>query len=174
MRIPPNNLALDLPGASQAAAPPPAQVDEYEILHPLGSGASGQVFQAFDTVLGRMVAVKFLASQSANEASSQRFLIEARAIARVQHPNVLSIYRVGLYEGRPYLVEEFLRGQSLDKVKPPLPWRRVLDIAVQLSRGLAAAHRQGVLHRDIKPAKVTSVEKAYRPVLKPTLIIRTN
>jgi serine/threonine protein kinase len=134
--------------------PPPAQIDEYEIIRPLGRGATGQVYQALDTVLGRSVAVKVLASAQPSQASCNRFLIEARAIARLQHPNVLAIHRVGVIDGRPYLVEEFLRGESLDQIPLPLSWQRVLDIAVQLARGLAAAHRQGVLHRDIKPGNV--------------------
>lgn len=137
---------------------PPLRVDEFEIIRALGSGASGQVYQAFDTLLGRAVAVKFLGAESPNAAAGERFLIEARAIARLQHPNVLSIYRVGVSDGHPYLVEEFVRGQSLDRIRLPMPWRRVLDIAVQLARGLAAAHHQHVLHRDIKPANVMLTE----------------
>lgn len=137
-----------------AAPPPPAQIDEYEIIRPIGRGATGQVYQALDTVLGRSVAVKVLASEQPSQAACNRFLIEARAIARVQHPNVLAIHRVGVIDGRPYLVEEFLRGESLDQVPLPMTWQRVLDIALQLARGLAAAHRQGVLHRDIKPGNV--------------------
>lgn len=125
----------------------------------------GQVYQAYDTLLGRLVAVKFLSSTNPDETTRERFVIEARAIARLAHPNVLSIYRVGWAGGRPYLASEFLRGQSLDKVGPPLPWRRVLDIALQLSRGLAAAHRQGVLHRDLKPANVMLTEDGTAKLL---------
>jgi len=112
----------------------------------------GQVYQAFDRVLGRTLAVKFLVSETPSDAARERFLIEARAIARLQHPNVLLIYRVGFVDGRPYIASEFVRGQSLDKIPHPMPWTRVHDIAIQLARGLGAAHRQGVLHRDIKPA----------------------
>lgn len=96
-------------------------LEEYKILRPLGSGTMGQVYKAQDTVLGRSVAVKFLLAENPNEAACERFLIEARAIARIQHPNVLSIYRVGVVNGRPYLVGEFLRGQSLDKATLPMP-----------------------------------------------------
>lgn len=137
-----------------ASAAPPAQVDEFEILRPLGQGSMGQVYEARDTVLGRPVAVKLLAAESPSPESRQRFLTEARAIARLQHPNVLSIYRVGICGERPYLVEELLSGKSLDLIELPLPFPRALDVALQLSRGLAAAHRQSVLHRDIKPANV--------------------
>ena len=129
----------------------PERVDEYELIRLLGHGAMGQVYQAVDTLLGRPVAVKFIAQNSPSDTARERFLIEARAIARLQHPNVVSIYRVGVTQGRPYLVSELVRGQSLDSVPLPMPWTRVLNIAVQISRGLAAAHRQGVLHRDLKP-----------------------
>lgn len=98
---------------SQAPADVPvAQVDEYRLIRPIGHGAMGQVYQAFDTILGRRVAVKFLASESPSDSARERFMVEARAIARLQHPNVLSIYRVGILNGRPYLVGEFLSGQS--------------------------------------------------------------
>ena len=93
-----------------ASAVPPAQVDEFEILRPLGQGSMGQVYQARDTVLGRPVAVKFLATDSPTPAARKRFLTEARAIARVQHPNILSIYRVGICGERPYIAGEFLSG----------------------------------------------------------------
>lgn len=138
---------------------PPKQVDEYEIIAPLGQGAMGQVYQAVDTLLGRPVAVKFIAQESSSATARERFLVEARAIARLQHPNVVSIYRVGVVDGWPYLVSELVRGQSLDRVALPLGWPRALDIAVQLARGLAAAHSQGVLHRDLKPGSGA----AWRP-----------
>ena len=148
MSPPENTPDLKLPAK---VAFPPAQVDEYEIIRPLGQGAMGQVYQAVDTLLGRPVAVKFIAQESSSATARERFLVEARAIARLQHPNVVSIYRVGVVDGWPYLVSELVRGQSLDRVALPLAWQRTLDIAVQLARGLAAAHSQGVLHRDLKP-----------------------
>ena len=78
-------------------------------------------------------------------------MLEARAAARLQHPNVLTVYRVGELDGRPYLITEFIRGKTLDEVETPMPWGRALELGVGLARGLAAAHRRGVLHRDIKP-----------------------
>ncbi len=125
----------------------------------------GQVYLAVDKVLGREVAVKFLTAANSGETARERFLIEARAIARLHHPNVLSIYRVGLAADRPYLASEFVRGQSLDKLALPLPWQQALDIAVQLARGLAAAHRQGVLHRDLKPANAMLTEDGTAKLL---------
>src|SRR5688500_16136811 len=110
----------------------------------------GQVFLAHDTTLDREVAVKFLALPP-SDAALGRFLVEARAAARLQHPNVVTVYRVGALAGRPFIVAELLRGHSLDRLGRPTPWRQVLRIGIDLARGLAAAHRAGVLHRDIKP-----------------------
>jgi serine/threonine protein kinase/tetratricopeptide (TPR) repeat protein/TolB-like protein len=131
---------------------PPPQIDEYTIVRPLGYGGMGQVFLGHDSLLDRPVAVKFLVTSTPTDQARLRFLQEARAIARLQHPNVVAIYRVGIVSGLPYLVSEFVTGRSLDSVRKPLPWRQVLRIGIDLCRGLSAVHRQGVLHRDIKPA----------------------
>ncbi len=143
-----------MPG--RATFTPPEQLEEYRILRALGSGAMGQVYLAHDTLLDRSVAIKFIANLDMEQISAsemvERFFTEARAIARLQHPNVVLVYRVGEWQTRPYLVSEFVRGQSLDQIHKPLDWQRVHRIAIGLSRGLAAAHRRNVLHRDIKPA----------------------
>ena len=137
---------------------PPEQIEEYRILRPLGQGAMGRVFLAHDTLLDRPVAIKFIAELDPQQLDPEgmglreRFFIEARAIARLHHPNVVLVYRVGEWRGRPFLVSELVRGTALDKLPLPVPWTRVLEIGLGLCRGLAAAHRQGVLHRDIKPA----------------------
>jgi eukaryotic-like serine/threonine-protein kinase len=131
---------------------PPEQFHEYRLVRPLGRGAMGQVYLAHDTYLDRPTAVKFIAQVAPTTAAHERFLVEARAAARLQHPNVVAVYRVGELGRRPYLVSEFIRGESLDKLDKPLPWRRAWELGLGLARGLAAAHRRGVLHRDIKPA----------------------
>jgi len=128
---------------------PPSEVDEYRLLRPLGRGRTGRVYLAHDTLLERTVAVKFIPGLDAE--ALPRFLVEARAAARIQHPNVATLYRAGQFEGHPYLVSEYIRGTSLDRLPRPQPWQRVLEIGVGLARGLAAAHRRNVLHRDIKP-----------------------
>ncbi len=130
---------------------PPREFDEYQLISPLGRGAMGQVFIALDRGLDRHVAIKFI-SGLADPVARARFLTEARAVARLQHPQVVTVHRIGEADGRPYIVSELVRGETLDKLERPVPWRRVLDIALDLARGLAAAHKSGVLHRDIKPS----------------------
>ena len=129
----------------------------YELGRQLGAGGMARVYLGHDRLLDRQVAVKFV---SALDASSlQRFLDEARAVARVQHPNVVTLHRVGQLESRPYLITEYVRGQSLEQLARPLPWPRVLPLAIDLARGLGAAHRQGVLHRDVKPGNALVTEQ---------------
>jgi serine/threonine protein kinase len=133
---------------------PPNRIKEYVIPGFLGQGTMGQVFQAHDTELDREVAVKFIAMGEPDARARQRFQREARAIARVKHPNVVTIYAFGSFEGRPYLVCELVDGRNLSTLKKPISYEHALKIALGLSRGLGAAHNCNVLHRDIKPANV--------------------
>ena len=130
---------------------PPSQIEEYRVLGPLGRGATGSVYLARDLLLDREVAIKFVDVEG-DRAWQHQLILEARAIAKLQHRNVVAAYRVGQLLGRTYLVTELVRGQALDQLPRPLPWRRVLELAIGLARGLGAAHRHGILHRDIKPA----------------------
>src|SRR5215470_2977087 len=130
---------------------PPGEFEEYRLVRLLGRGTMGEVYLARDSLLDRAVAVKFV--QAAEDpAARARLFDEARAIARLQHPNVVAIYRVAEVAGHPYLVSEYVRGRPLDQIDRPAPSRQVLELALDLARGLAAAHRCGVLHRDVKPA----------------------
>src|SRR3954471_17620732 len=122
---------------------PPDEFDDYVLVRRLGAGSGGIVWLAEDSVLARQVAIKFAAADRLGSAERQRFLIEARAAARVQHPNVVSIYRVGELGDRPFLITEFVRGRSLEQIEKPMPWERALAIGIDLSRGLSAAHRNG-------------------------------
>ena len=144
---------------------PPSEFDGSRLVRPLGRGGMGQVFLGQDLLLERPVALKFISAPDPDDAHRQRFLQEGRAIARLSHPNVVAIHRVGEVQGRPYLVAEYVRGQPLDAVTKPLPWERVLRIARGLARGLAAAHRQGVLHRDLKPSNVVVTESGETKLL---------
>jgi serine/threonine protein kinase/pimeloyl-ACP methyl ester carboxylesterase len=133
---------------------PPAELDGFRVVRHLGRGGMGTVYLGHDDVLDRPVALKFLAAAEPSAPARDRFLIEARAIARLQHPNVVGIYRVGEVSGRPYLAYELISGQSLDELPRPMPWPRALELVLGIARGLSAAHRRDVLHRDIKPANV--------------------
>jgi Tol biopolymer transport system component len=126
----------------------------YEIQSLLGAGGMGEVYRAHDSRLGRTVAIKVLpASFSADRDRLQRFAQEARAAAALNHPNILSIFDIGEAQGAPYVVSELLEGETLrEKVRNgPLPIRRVIDYALQVAKGLAAAHDKGIVHRDLKP-----------------------
>lgn len=137
---------------------PPATFDEYRLVRLLGKGSMGRVYLAHDTVLDRPVAVKFVGHVAPDADDRERFQVEGRAVARIQHPNVVTIYRVGQLEGHPYLITEYIRGKNLGEIQVPLPSRKVLELAIGLCRGLAAAHRHGVLHRDIKLANAILAE----------------
>jgi serine/threonine-protein kinase len=116
----------------------------------------GEVWRATDELLGRMVAVKLLAAE-ADEAAAQRFRREAEIAARLSHPHVVALYDAGAYEGRLFLVMEFVDGGSLAgelSAHGVLAPERVAGLAAQIAEGLSAAHRQGVIHRDIKPANL--------------------
>lgn len=145
-----------MPGRNPAATAwsPPKQFDEYRILWQLGRGGMGEVYLGHDTLLDRPVAIKFISAIEPDAVMREQFLNEARAAARLQHPNVVSVYRVGEIDGHPYIISEFVRGQNLDRIKLPMPWTRALELGIGLARGLAAAHRRGVLHRDVKPGNV--------------------
>lgn len=137
---------------------PPNLFDEYELDRMLGEGQMGQVYLARDLVLERTVAIKFISAETLSETDRSRFLVEARATARIQHSNVAAIYRVGELDGRPYLVSEFVEGQDLAHFSTPVEEDTALALAVGIVRGLAAAHARGVLHRDIKPGNVLVAE----------------
>ncbi|HEY3173895.1 MAG TPA: protein kinase [Thermoanaerobaculia bacterium] len=126
----------------------------YEILAPLGAGGMGEVYRARDTRLKREVAVKVLpASFSQDPERLRRFEQEARAASALNHPNILTIHDIGTHEGAPYLVSELLEGETLREQleEGRLPVRKAIAYAVQLARGLAAAHDKGIVHRDLKP-----------------------
>jgi WD40 repeat protein len=126
----------------------------YEILSPLGAGGMGEVYRARDTRLGREVAVKVLPSAFAADPDRlRRFEQEARAAGALNHPNILVLHDVGTHDGTPYLVTELLEGETLRErmTGGALPPRKAIDIALQIARGMAAAHDRGLVHRDLKP-----------------------
>ena len=129
----------------------------YEITSLLGAGGMGEVYRAQDTRLGRHVAVKVLPAGVASEPERlRRFEQEARAEGLLNHPNVVTVHDVGTHGGMPYLVTELLEGESLGKrlTRGALPLREAVEVALQMARGLAAAHDKGIVHRDLKPDNV--------------------
>jgi eukaryotic-like serine/threonine-protein kinase len=134
-----------------------AKLGPYEIVAPLGAGAMGEVFRARDTRLGRDVAIKVLPESFARDADRlRRFEQEARAVAALNHPNILGIYDVGAQGDVHYLVAELLEGESLrDKLNSgALGTRRAIEYGLQIAAGLGAAHARGVVHRDLKPENI--------------------
>ncbi|MGB0008162.1 MAG: protein kinase [Candidatus Sulfotelmatobacter sp.] len=129
----------------------------YKIISPLGAGGMGEVYRARDTRLGRDVAIKVLPEALADDADRlRRFEQEARTIAALNHPNILGIHDIGAHDGAPFLVSEFLEGQTLrvKLVSGPLPARLANEYALGIAQGLAAAHEKGIVHRDLKPENV--------------------
>jgi serine/threonine protein kinase len=133
------------------------RIGVYEVISPLGSGGMGEVYRARDTRLGREVAIKVLSEPLAgNGALEERFQREARAVASLSHPNILTLFDVGVDGGRSYAVMELLEGDSL-RVRlsnAKFGWQKAVEIAAAIADGLAAAHARGIVHRDLKPENV--------------------
>ena len=139
-----------------------SRLGPYEILGLLGRGGMGEVYRARDTRIGRAVAVKVLPPSVAADAERlQRFEREARAAGSLNHPNILALYDVGSEKGRSYAVTELLEGMTLrDRMLRPMPLRKAVDRAVQVARGLAAAHAKSIVHRDLKPENLFVSDEA--------------
>ena len=136
---------------------PNTTIAQYTIVSKIGEGGMGEVWRARDTKLGRDVAIKVLpAALSENADRLNRFEQEAQAAGALNHPNILSIYHIGTHEGAPYIVSELLEGETLRErmAGGALPQRKATDYALQIAKGLAAAHEKGIVHRDIKPDNV--------------------
>jgi len=132
-------------------APAPIEIDEYKIVRTLGRGGMGAVFLARDRQLDRLVAIKMIDRAGHQLEAVARFRIEARALGRLAHPNVVTVHRIGEHGGQPFIVYEYVEGTSLDQRPRPTAPHQAHAIALGLVRGLAAAHREGILHRDLKP-----------------------
>jgi len=131
-----------------------SRLGPYEILAPIGAGGMGEVYRARDPRLGRDVAIKVLPASFSQDADRlRRFEQEARAAGALNHPNITSVYDIGSADNAPYIVTELLEGETLRQriavgaVGP----RKAIDYAVQIAKGLAAAHEKGIVHRDLKP-----------------------
>jgi len=129
----------------------------YEILAPLGAGGMGEVYRARDERLKRDVAIKVLPASFSQDADRlKRFEQEAQAAGALNHPNITAVYDFGAHDGAPYIVTELLEGETLRSRLGPgaISPRKAIEFAVQIAKGLAAAHEKGIVHRDLKPENV--------------------
>ncbi len=182
----PTQQAPRSPGSSQSLTPvtgnsgrdftsPGQKMDEpevgtrihhYEVIRLLGRGGMGSVYLARDTRLGRRVAIKFLRTHSPD--LTKRFILEARTTASVQHENIVIIFEVDAWQGMPFMVFEYITGNTLSKVAPetkPLPAPRVAELIVPVVKALAYAHSQGIVHRDLKPDNIMITDSGQTKVL---------
>jgi eukaryotic-like serine/threonine-protein kinase len=146
-----------MPQSPGTSIVPGTRLGPYEIQNVIGVGGMGEVFRARDPRLGRDVAIKILPEAFATDSDRRaRFDREAQTVASLSHPNVVSVFDTGVENGRLYLVMELLSGESLREhlKQGALAPRKAIDIAVQIARGLAAAHDKGLVHRDLKPENI--------------------
>jgi serine/threonine-protein kinase len=139
------------------AGPIPETIAHYKILGLLGSGGNGDVYLAEDPRLGRRVAIKVLAARHQSDpVRARRFLVEAQAAAKLDHPNICSVFEVGECEDGPFIVMPYVEGESLSQrlARGPLTLEQALDLGMQVLDALGEAHAAGLVHRDIKPANI--------------------
>ena len=131
----------------------PAKIGRFTVIRELGRGGTGVVYAAYDEQLDRKVAVKLLHAEAAEADARARLLREAQAMARLSHPNIVSVHEVGTHHGQVYIAMEFVHGMTLGAwlKKQPRAWREVVEVFRQAGSGLAAAHEAGLVHRDFKP-----------------------
>lgn len=149
---------------------PPTAIDRYRVTGRIGAGAMGVVYLAIDEQLGRQVAVKLLHRHVASDAAlggDARLLREARALARLDHPNVVRVYEVGAHQGQIYVAMEYVEGVTLGQwlAQAPRSWAAIIDVMLGAGRGLAAIHAAGLVHRDLKPDNIVVDRRGHPRIL---------
>src|SRR5512144_583375 len=143
-------------------------ISHYHIKSQLGEGGMGVVYEAEDTTLGRLVALKFLTpAMAGDESLLQRFQREARAASALNHPNICTIHGIEQFESNHFIIMELLEGESLaDRIRRgPLDIDQVLTLGMQIVDALESAHSKGIVHRDLKPANIFITSRGQAKIL---------